>query len=517
MNIPLPDRPVLVVGAGPTGLMLALELVRHGIAPRIIDARPGPSPLSRALVVHARTLELLDRHGLAEAFGRQGQLVAGLNLRIRGRVVAHVPLGRIGATLSPFPYLLIVSQDQTERLLREALAAQGIQVEWHTELTSLQINPPPEEGVTVQLHQETQPETAHFRFLAGCDGANSATRRALDIKFPGGTYKQVFFVADTRVSGLTGNHDKERYLQVAVQPEAFYAFFPMQEQRTRIIGVLPDGVAPEAATFEDVRPRLETSEKVKVDEVFWFSTYKVHHRVAASFQQGPVFLAGDAAHVHSPAGGQGMNTGMGDAVNLGWKLAAVLRGASSSALLPTYSLERIPFAQKLVATTDRAFSVATRPSKAANFGRLRILPILLPLLARLPFMRQLVFRTVSQISIAYPDSPLSVGAASHVDAGERLPWQADGRFEALRPAGWHLFTVAEPSTEIKEWASLRELPLTVIRPMPAETPGTVYLLRPDGYLGLVAPQFEETQFTAYADQWGVGKAPFRVLSVGAMR
>ncbi|WP_303311284.1 FAD-dependent monooxygenase [Hymenobacter sp. BT730] len=515
MNSPVPETPVLVVGAGPTGLMLALELVRHGITPRIIDARSGPSPLSRALVVHARTLELLDRHGLAETFVQQGLMVEGMNLRVWGRVVAHVPLGQIGASLSPFPYLLVISQDQTERLLREALEAQGIRVEWNTELTTLTVDTEPK-SVSAQLNRGNEVQTARFRFLVGCDGAHSATRKALQIRFPGGTYQQVFFVADTWVSGLAGNQGKKRYLQVAVQPQKFYAFFPMPDQRTRIIGILPEGVEPETATFEDVRPMLEAAEKLKVEQVFWFSTYKVHHRVADHFQQGPVFLAGDAAHVHSPAGGQGMNTGMGDAANLGWKLAAVLHRLAPSALLNTYSTERIPFAQKLVATTDRAFSIVTRPARLADIVRLRFLPLVLPALARLPFIRKWAFRTVSQISIAYPDSPLSVGGASNADAGERLPWQADGRFEALRVTGWQLMAVGEPTQEVQEWASQRELPFTVLRPMPGETPGTLYLLRPDGYLGLVAPQFEEVQFSAYADHWGIGKAPFRVLSAGRM-
>jgi hypothetical protein len=194
-----------------------------------------------------------------------------------------------------------------------------------------------------------------------------------------------------------------------------------------------------------------------------------------------------------------MNTGLGDAVNLGWKLAAVLQHAASDALLDTYEAERIPFARQLVATTDRAFTGATRATAWASFVRTWVAPLLLPLAVRVPAIRRLMFRTISQIGIKYPHSPLSQGRTGGVAGGQRLPWAA-GRYEALRPVGWHLLHIG-PVPAAQAWAAAHNLAATQIAPAAAETLGTVYLMRPDGYVGLVASKFDEAEFTTYARQW----------------
>lgn len=495
---------VLVVGAGPTGMLLALELCRHGLRPRVVDALPGPSPLSRALVVHARTQELLDRHELAEAFVERGELLRELGLRVGGRPRAQVPVGHLGTGLSPFPFLLTLSQDQTELLLRQALARYGVEVEWNTRLLALR---PVADGAEAQLQGPgAAPETVRATYLAGCDGARSAVRYALGVDFPGGTYEQVFFVADTVTDGLD-QPGQLRRLQISFGRSRFYGFFPMPGGRTRIIGLLPPGLAQAEATFEHLRPALEAAEHLRVREVGWFSTYRVHHRVAETFRQGSVFLLGDAAHVHSPAGGQGMNTGLGDAVNLGWKLAAVLREAAPARLLDTYAAERVPFARQLVATTDRAFSGATRAEGLAAWARIRLVPRLLPLLLRLPAVRRRVFQTLSQTGIRYPDSALNQGAAGPVSAGDRLPWGPAPRYELLRQPGWHLLSLGEPAAEARHWAARRRMPLTAVAPGPGERAGALYLVRPDGYLGLVLPRFEAAALSAYADEWQVGARP----------
>ena len=501
MSATAPD--VLIAGAGPTGLLLALELCRHGARPRVVDALPGPSPFSRALVMHARTLELLDRHGLAGQFVARGEVVRGIGLRRGGRLVAMAPLGRIGEGSSPFPFLLLISQDQTEGLLREALATHGVAVEWNTTLTTFTQDA---SGTTATLQAPGQPpETVRAAYVAGCDGARSAVRHALGVEFPGGTYEQLFFVADTVTEGLRSHPQAGRLLEVSLAAESFYGLFPMPEGHTRIIGLLPAGVPQATATFADVQPQLERTEALRVREVSWFSTYHVHHRVAGHFRQGRAFLVGDAGHVHSPVGGQGMNTGLGDAANLAWKLAAVLARTAPVALLDTYEAERMPFARRLVASTDRAFTAATRASAWAGFVRTQVVPRLAPLALRLPWVRRFMFRTLSQISIAYPDSPLSRGQAGGVAGGMRLPW-APGRYEALRPVGWHLLCVGPAPAALANWASTHRLLCTELPPTAAEETGTVYLVRPDAYVGLVAPAFDEAAFSAYAQQWGIGAA-----------
>ncbi len=498
MNPTAPD--VLIVGAGPSGLLLALELCRHGVQARVVDALPGPSPLSRALIVHARTLELLDRHGLAARFVAHGEAVREVAFRRAGRTSSVAPVGRIGEGLSPFPYLLVISQDQTEALLRDALAAHGVQVEWGTALTALE-NRAGAPVVTLQP-AAGPPETWCPAYVAGCDGAGSAVRRALGITFPGGTYKQLFFVADALVDGWEVDAPAARLVQVALGPRSFHAFFPLPRGRTRILGLLPAGLSQETASIDDLRPALEAAEHIRVRDVSWFSTYRVHHRVAERFRQGPVFLVGDAGHVHSPAGGQGMNTGLGDAVNLAWKLAAVLRRAAPAPLLDTYEAERLPFAHLLVRTTDRAFTAATSASAWASFVRTRLVPRLVPLAMRLPWVRQRIFRAVSQTGISYPDSPLSQGHARNVAGGMRLPW-APGRYEALRPAGWQVLCLGPAPAGLADWARARRLPLVETGPTTEETTGTVYLVRPDAYVGLVAATFGEGAFSTYAGRWGL--------------
>ncbi len=209
------------------------------------------------------------------------------------------------------------------------------------------------------------------------------------------------------------------------------------EGRARLIGTVRDERADRAETlqFEDVSSRAIEHLKVQIDQVNWFSTYRVHHRVADHFRTGRAFLLGDAAHVHSPAGGQGMNTGIGDAINLAWKLAAVLSGGATTKLLDSYETERIAFARRLVATTDRVFSFVTAEGRIADLLRTRVAPFLIPKMTSLEAAREFLFRTVSQTTLNYRGMSLSEGVAGHVHGGDRLPWAHDGEgdnFESLK-------------------------------------------------------------------------------------
>ena len=305
----------------------------------------------------------------------------------------------------------------------------------------------------------------HGRLFAGCDGARSTTREHLGIGFPGGTYEHLFYVADVQATGQAVNGD----LNIALERSDFLVVFPLKgEGRARFIGtVKDDSRKAEELSWESVNKGVVEHLRTEVQRVNWFSTYRVHHRVADRFRKGRSFLLGDAAHIHSPVGGQGMNTGIGDAVNLAWKLAAVLRGRAKVSLLDTYEPERIAFARRLVATTDRAFTTVTSSGWLARFVRLRIVPVLAPLLFSSRTLRRFLFRTVSQVNVNYRGSSLSRGRVGSIHAGDRLPWvktDPDGtspercgglpwrqhdNFAPLKSLDWQLHVYGEAAPEVR--------------------------------------------------------------------
>jgi 2-polyprenyl-6-methoxyphenol hydroxylase-like FAD-dependent oxidoreductase len=505
----MPD--VLIVGAGPTGLMLAVWLVRQGVGVRVVDEEPGPALETRAIAVQARTLEFFDQLGLGKRAHEEGREVHAADLWVHARRAARVRLGDFGRGISPHPYFFILTQDRTEAILLDELRTHGVDVDWSTRLTGLRQD---KAGVGAVLrHADGRKETARTRYLCGCDGARSATRTLIGATFPGGTYDQVFYVADVTATGAL----VEGELNLCLEDDRFYAYFPMPgRDHYRIVGLVPDELAEgtQELGFEDVRADVEGHFPARVQDVSWFATYHVHHRVTHTWRAGRVFLAGDAAHLHSPAGGQGMNTGLGDAVNLAWKLAAVLRGEADPALLDTYQAERAPFARTLVATTDRAFALVVSPSRLARTVRTRLVPRLVALATRLPAVRRLAFRTISQTRIRYPDSPLSAGRAGRVRGGDRLPWVplADGssNFEPLTARRWQVHVHGTPGAELEAWCARHDLPLEVF-PFTREATGrtglaedAVYLVRPDGHVGLAAEAFLASAFDAYWQRYQDG-------------
>lgn len=482
---------ILIVGAGPTGLVLALWLTRLGVPVRIIDRAAQPGTTSRALAVQARTLESYRQVGLAEAVVKRGVKVAHLNFWVGGRRAAQVPLRHIGEGMSPYPFALVFPQDAHERLLIERLEGLGVRVERPVEFLRFVQD---DGGVQATLrHADGREETCAARFLAGCDGASSTVRDALGVGFPGGTYSGLFYVADADATGPAVDDE----LHVDLEAADFLLMFPLQEQgRVRLVGVVRElqGRDVGALDFEDVGGRAVEHLGLDVRKVHWFSTYRVHHRVAQRFRDRRVFLLGDAAHIHSPVGGQGMNTGIGDAVNLAWKLAAVLRDGASERLLDSYAAERMPFARRLVATTDRMFTLVTAPGRMAAFVRTRMVPRVMPRLLSLAPLRRFLFRTISQIGIRYRDSPLSDGVAGGLRGGDRLPWielapDADN-FAALASLAWQVHVYGRVSTDLARTCVARRLPLHAFDWQPAMAAkgvreGALYLVRPDGYLAFI--------------------------------
>ncbi|UVJ41879.1 FAD-dependent monooxygenase [Pseudomonas sp. LS1212] len=480
---------VLIIGAGPTGLVLALWLSKLGISVRILDKTAEPGTTSRALAVQARTLELYRQLDLAQAIVQKGHQVPAANLWVKGEQAARLPFETIGEGLTPYPFLEIFPQDQHEQLLIERLALFGVLVERESELLGFLDDG---EHITARLiSAEGRQETCVAKYIAGCDGARSTVRKTLDFDFSGGTYQQVFYVADVDAEGPALNGE----LHVDLDEADFLAVFPLAGTgRARLIGTVRDERAEhaETLTFEDVSSRAIDHLKVQVHKVNWFSSYRVHHRVAEYFYRGRAFLLGDAAHIHSPAGGQGMNTGIGDAINLAWKLAAVLTGKAPESLLETYEAERIGFAHKLVSTTDRVFSFVTADGPIATLVRTRLAPLLFPKLTSLEPVREFMFRTISQITLNYRLQFLSSGTAGHVQGGDRLPWAAANgvdNFDSLANMKWQVHVYGTASEALVKWCSERGLPLQVFDWAPAhEAAGlgynALYLLRPDTYVAL---------------------------------
>jgi 2-polyprenyl-6-methoxyphenol hydroxylase-like FAD-dependent oxidoreductase len=499
---------VLIAGAGPTGLVLALWLTKLGVRVRIIDKVAEPGTTSRALAVQARTLEFYQQIGLAQAVVDRGHEVAALNLWVKSARAARVPIGNLGQGLTPFAFPLIFPQDEHERLLIERLRELGVEVERPVELTAFE-----DAGgeIRATLSMAGSEVTGTYAYLAGCDGARSKVREVLNTGFPGGTYDHLFYVADVEAAGPPINGE----LHVDLDEADFLAVFPLEGTgRARLIGSIRDDAAKdhEHLQFDDVRARAMQNLKVEVTRVNWFSTYRVHHRVAQGFRKGRAFLLGDAAHIHSPVGGQGMNTGIGDAVNLAWKLAASLKEPCSAALLDSYEPERIAFAQRLVATTDRAFTAVTSPSAWARFVRTKAIPALAPAVFRVPVVRRFAFRTISQIAVNYRSSSLSVGAAGKVHGGDRLPWVRVGmpgadefNFAALTSLNWQIHVYGDAAGEIRTLSARRRIPLHVFAWHPAMKGsglrrGAVYLVRPDGYVGLASPKPCAAAIDGYLDQ-----------------
>jgi 2-polyprenyl-6-methoxyphenol hydroxylase-like FAD-dependent oxidoreductase len=503
---------VLIVGAGPTGLTLALWLTKLGVKVRIVDRTAEPGTTSRALAVQARTLEFYRQVGLADAVTAAGHKVGAMNLWVNAQRTVHVDLHAIGKGLGPFDYMFIFPQDEHEKLLIGAVEKLGVSVERRTELMGFT-----DDGGAVRAVLQTADGTQDMceaLYLAGCDGAHSPVRKSLGIDFPGGAYSQLFYVADVQASGpaVDGN------LNVDLDEADFLAIFPLKGKgRARLIGAVRDDRAAkgDALTFEDVSARAIEHLKLKIDEVNWFSTYHVHHRVARQFRKGRAFLLGDAAHIHSPAGGQGMNTGIGDSVNLAWKLAAVLKGRAPETLLDSYEPERIGFAKRLVATTDRIFTLASSPGTLAQRLRTSLLPNLAPGLLGLELVRRFAFRTVSQMVVNYRHGPLSVGAAGDVWGGDRLPWVELGggrdNFDPLVSLDWQAHVYGDAPAGVAKLCAVRGLPLHAFDWQPQFRKaglkrGAVYLIRPDGYIGLADPIGDPDRLIEYLDARGLSAA-----------
>ncbi|MGQ0752013.1 MAG: FAD-dependent oxidoreductase [Betaproteobacteria bacterium] len=523
------DTDVLIIGGGPTGLMLANQLGRRGVRVLIIDRHSGPAQQTRAMAVHARTLEIYSKLGIAERAMELGRRGNGANMWSGGRLRARIPIGEIGQSMSPFPFVLMLGQDDNERIMGERLRDFGLAVQWNTELVALEQSP---DHVTATIRQPdgvTRKVTAAY--IGGCDGGRSTVRELCGITFPGAPYEHVFFVADTEAVGPMVPDE----LNVYLWRDGFHLFFPMRgKDRWRVIGILPQRLRDkDGITFEELIPaiRQEAGADLTFKECSWFSTYRIHHRAAERFRDGRCFLLGDAAHVHSPAGGQGMNTGLQDAYNLAWKLALVVQGRADEALLDSYEKERMPVAQRLLRSTDRAFALIVSESWLAGIFRTQIMARIAARAMTIERIRKLAFRTISQIGIRYRTSPLShtmegVPEAAP-QAGDRFPWlnlklrvngPIEDLFRALDDTRFNLLVIGQAVPSVENLAPGDLLSVHVV-PDDAHNREELarvgisgpafYLLRPDGHAGLAGAHFEWSAVSSYLSECRVNADALR--------
>ena len=441
------NLPVLICGAGPTGLTLALELSRFGVPCRIIDRALAPATHSQALAVQARTLELLEACRVTERILMFAQPVRHVDVRAGDRTIVSVDLAGMPTA---YDYVASVGQETMERTMIVCLHEQGMSVERGITLTALEQD---DGGVEVVLAGEGGIERLRCRYLAACDGAHSTIRHLLDVPFDGFSLPERFALADVRLdTGLP----RDRLTVMLGADGGAFALVPLPDA-WRAIVELPAEM-PELLAAADVQRLLDRHHvPARVDAVEWTSGYHVHQRKVARYADGRAFLLGDAAHIHSPIGGQGMNAGIADAVNLAWKLALVVIDDVDPRILATYHDEREAVGRALLAAADYGNRVAFNGNTAVRALRNAVAP----LATRLPRVRERLRENLAGLRVAYLRSPLSVN-----DVSTRPGLRAGMRVRGHRPGGYR--------------------PQPVVIPEGDQGTPTTIVVRPDGYAGYIS-------------------------------
>jgi 2-polyprenyl-6-methoxyphenol hydroxylase-like FAD-dependent oxidoreductase len=509
---------VVIIGAGPTGLSLACQLVRYGVDFRIVERNEGVTPFSKAIGVQARTLEIYEQLGLAQRAVAEGAIAGKVRLLVGGEIRAELDLSNIGQGLSAYPYLLLLEQSKNEQLLYEYLRQRNKDVFWNTEFKSLSQT---DEGVTAQVVSAAgAPQTIEARYLVGCDGAKSLVRHALGLEFQGSTVERMFFVADVKVDWKF-SHDA---LHACLSKDSLLAFFPLKgDNRYRIVGSFPEEFAKHEGEvlYEEIEQQIRKDVQLELDihEVAWFSTYKVHTRHVNKFSEGRCFLAGDSAHIHTPAGGQGMNTGIQDGYDLAWRVALVLRGKADEKLFESYNEERLENAKNLTQTTDRIFQFLASSEWFLAFLRTNVLPSLAKYVLSFDSVRSYVFPLVSQIGINYRHSSVSQHAGDEnftVKAGDRMPYfLVDGAsvYDKLHEAKAHFLVFSAEQIDHQSLATELEnryagfvdfheigIDSKVAEAFGTDRPFSVFL-RPDNYIGFLSTDVSQDAIVSYLNNF----------------
>jgi 2-polyprenyl-6-methoxyphenol hydroxylase-like FAD-dependent oxidoreductase len=510
-----PNPDVVVVGAGPAGLVAAAELARRGVRVRVIDKLAQPTDQSRAIAVHARSLDMFDRMGIVDEMVSTGIKATAMQLYAGHSRLFRIPLGGVD---SAFPFTLTTAQTETERVLGDHLQSLGVIVERGVELVALA-----QDGGAAELtvrHDDGSTEQVSASWVIGADGAASTVRKMVGTKLAGSFVGERFLLGDVDAEhGLDLDS-----MHTFFAPDGPVVVLPMLDGRMRFLAEVHD--AP--GTPMNMHPTQDELQAIldrriggiRVVRSHWLTSFEIHHARVPAYRWGRVFLAGDAAHIHSPAGGQGMNTGMQDAFNLAWKLAGVVNGQAGDTLLDSYEAERIPVADSVIAFTDRL----TRAGTLSGVPR-RIRDVVIRMLSHVPAARRFMANMAEEVNINYRNSPIAVGPApkhAKVAAGDHLPHAVDAAVHkqlsvvcGVQNTGHVLLTVASghvaPAAgegQVQVLVTADDIPVAGYDTVIADPNGVVaqrfglknggrVVIRPDGYIGAVASLDDTTTVADY--------------------
>lgn len=513
------DCEVLVVGAGPTGLMAATLLARSGVSVMLVEKRAEATRESRAFAVQARTLELMRTLGLADRFIANGVRADSVNIHVQGRFRGGLDFARARADDTPFPFILMIPQSRTEAILAEDCAANGVAIARGNEVLGIV---EADDGIVATVRDADGAErTIRAAYVVGGDGSRSIVRQAAGLGWTGDMFPQRFLLADCKVDWPL-DHDRFR---VFMNGPLIGLFLPLDgEKLSRVMATDMSGAAGFGSEDASTAAPLDLAEMqrgleaaialpVRLSDPVWVTRYRAHHRHVDRYAKGRCFVAGDAAHIHSPAGGQGMNTGLQDAANLAWKLAAVLRHGADPALLDSYDAERRPVGEQVVRSTGKLFAAAAGQSGVKARMRDALVSFVLPLLTRLPPFQRKAFLNSSQRAIAYPASDWVRGDAGAVAPGMRVPdapvagGTIHGHIACYR---FHLLLLARAPLAAPEWDDPR-CPMSLVTDAPAETwarfgvpegGAATLLVRPDGHVAWRADRIAVDETRAALARFG---------------
>jgi 2-polyprenyl-6-methoxyphenol hydroxylase-like FAD-dependent oxidoreductase len=506
---------VIVVGAGPVGLAAGCELARHGARVRVIDKLAQPTDQSRAIAVHARSLDMFDRMGIVDELLSTGIKAIAMQMYAGGRKLFRVPLGEVD---SAFPFTLTTAQTETERVLDEHLQSLGVTVERGVELVALSQD---DEGVHLTLQRGGSTERATASWVIGADGAHSSVRKLVGTKLAGSFVGERFLLGD-----VDAEHNLDRdSMHTFFSPDGPVIVLPMRDGRMRFLAEVHDAPGTPLnmnPTQDELQAILDRRiGGIRVLQSHWLTNFEIRHARVRAYRWGRVFLAGDAAHIHSPAGGQGMNTGMQDVFNLAWKLAAVINGDGGDTLLDSYEAERAPVADSVITFTNRL----TKAGTLSGAPR-RIRDVVIKTLSRVPAARRVMAETAEEVNVAYKDSPIAVGRRpkhAKVGAGQHVPHATDEAVQkqlraACGPQTFNhvVMTVAAGQVapaaggpgQVQVLVSTNDAPVAGYNAVVADPKGVVaqrfglknggrVVIRPDGYLGAIAALDDTTTIVDY--------------------